>query len=74
MGDGVRYQVRGKHIGCLGVGVEGGMSDVQGALYSEVQCIMGNGHTDPPPPPVDKLTDEHKRLKTLTSLNPVGGR
>ena len=29
-----------------------------GSLYGEVQCIMGNGHKRPPPPPiaVDRIT------------------
>ena len=39
------------------------------ALYSEVQCIMGNGHM---PPLVQLPTD--RRLKTLLSRNFVGGR
>ena len=37
-----------------------------GSLYSEVQCIMGNGHMGP----VDRQT----RVKTLPSRNFAGGR
>ena len=41
------------------------------ALYSEVQCIMGNGLMGPSPP---RRTDRHTRLKTLPSRNFFGGR
>ena len=40
-----------------------------GALYSEVQCIMGNGHMGPP------FSDNRQtRLKTLPCRNFVNGR
>ena len=37
------------------------MADVCGSMYSEVQCIMGNGHIGSSPPPqwTDWLTDRH---------------
>ena len=40
------------------------MSDVQGAgaVYSEVQCIMGNGHMGTPSP--CEQTDRQTRVKT----------
>ena len=41
------------------------------ALYSEFQCIMGNGHMEPPTP---WLTDRQTRMKTLPYRNFVGGR
>ena len=44
--------------GGLGVGGPGPIS--REALYSEVQCIVGNGHMGPPPP-VDRQTS----MKTL---------
>ena len=36
-------------------------------MYSEVQCIMGNGQMGP------SCTDRHTRVKTLPSQNFVGG-
>ena len=43
---------------CHWMPVTGPMSDVGGGgLYSEVQCIMVNGVTWAPPPPVDRQTD-----------------
>ena len=50
---------------CLGGGVP-----ISGGLYSEVQCIMGNGYMGTPP--VDRMTDKI-RMKTLPSHNFVGG-
>ena len=41
-----------------------------GALYSEVQCMMSNGHMGTPCGQNDRQT----RLKTLFSCNFVGGR
>ena len=32
---------------------------MEGALYSEVQCIMGNGHMGSPRPPVTRQTTEN---------------
>ena len=35
----------------------------RGSLYSEVQCIMGNGHMGPLPYPVDrKMTDTTENI------------
>ena len=39
------------------------------SLYSEVQCIMGNGHMGPPSHPVDRQTP----VKTLLSRREVAG-
>ena len=41
-----------------------------GGLYSEVQCIMGNGHIGTPSNPVNRQT----RTKTLPSRNFVERR
>ena len=38
-----------------------------GALYSEVQCIMGNGHMVPPPTP-DRMTDRQDWKHYLPQL------
>ena len=52
--------------------VGGGLGSGQMGLYSEVQCIMGNGHMGPPPPYCGH-NDGQTRLKTLPSRNFVGG-
>ena len=36
----------------------------KGGLYSEVQCIIGNGHIGIPPPWTECLTDGETRLET----------
>ena len=47
----------GSHFWCWGVG----------SLYSEVQCIMGNGHTGPPCKETgDNLTLPQLRLRPMT--------
>ena len=43
--------------GAGGVCTEGEARAGRGSLYTEVQCIMGNGH--PPPPWTDRMTDTH---------------
>ena len=40
-------------------------------LYSDAQCIMGNGHMGTLP--VDRKTDGQTGLKTIPSCNFVGG-
>ena len=44
---------------------------MSGGLYSEVQCIMGNGYMGTPP--MDRMTNK-TRVKTLPSRNFGGGR
>ena len=47
-----------------GAGPGGSMSDAggRGGLYSEVQCIMGNGRMGSPLPPVNRLTDTSENI------------
>ena len=52
-----------------GAGAEAGAR--AGGLYSEVQCIMGNGHMGTPFP---LWTDGQAGVKTSPSHNFVGGR
>ena len=42
-----------------------------GYLGTEVQCIMGNGHMGPP---LNRHTDRHRRVKTLSSRYFFDGR
>ena len=46
-------------------------SGLQEGLYSDVQCITGNGHMGTLP--VDRMTNGQTGLKTLPSRNIVGG-
>ena len=39
--------------------VRGEGADVGGGLYSEIECIMGNGYMGPPSPPDRMMTDRH---------------
>ena len=45
-------------LGLMSGGGGGGLMSGGGGLYSEIECIMGNGHMGPPPP--DRMmTDRH---------------
>ena len=59
---GVTSRFNESHVWCLGRPVE-----VGGGLYSEVQCIMGDGHVGPL---IDGMTDRHnwKHYLPATSL------
>ena len=42
---------------------------VQWDLYSEVHCIMGNGHIGTPPPHINRQTDRHSENITFLQLH-----
>ena len=49
----------GARAGGLQVSYLGGGHCCGWTLYSEVQCIMGNGHMGPPHGQTDRLMDRH---------------